>query len=240
MKVFFATNELTYNSKNFSMLRAAINSCLKNTTLTPYLIYDGENEILDLPCEIIKWKFTYSDLAIKAKGDVQSNAAYLRIDIPTICKNMNFDDDIVLYCDYDVIFMSEIEKIYPKYIACSSEFNRNDFSTFNTGVMFMNIDNLKLIHNEFMEFVKNNLHTFQVFDQSAYNIYFKNNIDILPIEYNWKPYWEWSDDIKILHFHGLKPVFTIQEFRDIPILNQLYNISTEFDKYQKIFNEYLK
>lgn len=56
MKVFFATNELTYNTKFFQMVIASINSCLKNTTLTPYLIYDGDNKLTEIPCEGKRWK----------------------------------------------------------------------------------------------------------------------------------------------------------------------------------------
>ena len=239
MKVFFATNELTYNTKFFQMVIASINSCLKNTTLTPYLIYDGDNELTEIHCEVIRWKFRFNENLIKHKGLSPSIAAFIRTEIPTICKHYNFEDNVVLYCDYDVIFLKDIDVITPKYIACSSEFNKTDFKNFNTGVMFMNIPNLLTENDNFMTFIDNNMAQMHVWDQTAYNLYYKNRIDILPIEYNWKPYWEWSDDIKILHFHGLKPVHTVEEFMAIPILKHLYNISTCFDKYKEIYNQYI-
>jgi len=239
MKVFFATNELTFNTKFFDMLKVSINSCLKNTELTPYLIYDGENELPNLNCEVIRWKFRHHDLLVKHKGDTPSNAAFLRTEIPDICAKYEFNDDIVLYCDYDVVFMKDIEKIIPNFIACSSEFNKNDFKSFNTGVMFMNIPKLQEVQSQFMDYIKNNMANMHVYDQSAYNAFFYNRIDKLPIEYNWKPYWEWSDNIKILHFHGLKPIMTEEEFYNIPILKQLYCVSTDFYKYKKIFFDYL-
>ena len=161
MKVFFATNELTYNLKHFNMLRAAINSCLKNTTLKPYLIYDGENEIPNLPCEVIKWKFRHHDLLCEVKGDTPSNAAFLRTEIPDICNHYNFDDDVILYCDYDVIFLKDIDKFNCEYIACSSEFSKTNFSSFNSGVMFMNIPNLLKVQDTFMKYIENNMDKMQ-------------------------------------------------------------------------------
>ena len=38
---------------------------------------------------------------------------------------------------------------------------------------------------------------------------------------------------------GLKPVHTVEEFMAIPILKHLYNISTCFDKYKEIYNQYI-
>ncbi len=41
-------------------------------------------------------------------------------------------------------------------------------------------------------------------DQGALNTFFKDKMDVLPVEYNWKPYWEYKKDYYILHFHGSK------------------------------------
>ncbi len=46
-------------------------------------------------------------------------------------------------------------------------------------------------------------------DQGAYRIFYKKLFgfkwDKLPIEYNWKPYWNENTQAKIIHFHGPKP-----------------------------------
>ena len=41
-------------------------------------------------------------------------------------------------------------------------------------------------------------------DQVAYNLFYGNEIDDLPVEYNWNPSKGKNDDAVIVHFYGLK------------------------------------
>lgn len=36
-------------------------------------------------------------------------------------------------------------------------------------------------------------------------------MEILPIEYNWKPYWGINGNAKLIHFHGMKPCSNLEE-----------------------------
>ena len=36
-------------------------------------------------------------------------------------------------------------------------------------------------------------------------------MELLPIEYNWKPYWGINDKAKLIHFHGMKPSSNLNE-----------------------------
>ena len=50
----------------------------------------------------------------------------------------------------------------------------------------------------------------------------------LPIEFNWKPYWGYNPDARILHFHGIKP--------DGNTNNSGFNTTDEF--YSEVFNKF--
>ena len=44
-----------------------------------------------------------------------------------------------------------------------------------------------------------------IFDQGYLNDVCWDDFEVLPLEYNWKPYWGTNDNAIIVHFHGLKP-----------------------------------
>ncbi len=82
----------------------------------------------------------------------------------------------------------------------------------------MNMANLRAVHDQFMAYTTNpsnyeldKVH-FSIYykngissDQGALLGFFQNRTDFLPLDYNWKAYWEPRSDHYILHFHGPKP-----------------------------------
>ena len=50
-----------------------------------------------------------------------------------------------------------------------------------------------------------------LFDQGYLNELCFNDMEILPIEYNWKPYWGINGNAKLIHFHGMKPCSNLEE-----------------------------
>jgi tetratricopeptide (TPR) repeat protein len=71
----------------------------------------------------------------------------------------------------------------------------------------MNVKNLQKIQKEFDDFIDGNLEQILqlAYDQGAYNLFFKDKWDRLDIQLNWKSYWDFSPEAKIIHFHGPKP-----------------------------------
>lgn len=212
MKWYFASNDKSH--KYNDLIKAAVISAKENTTLEPYFIYDGkENELTEwLKSNGVHIIYHRSNLYDALQKHYQySNAltiasgAFLRCDIPILEK----DDDFVLYTDCDVIFNKDIdfnliEK--PQYFSCSQEINKNDYNCFNTGVMIMNIKNLRETYNDFCNYIKNNFDKLYTFDQTAYQFFYgRKKLTILPEIYNHKPYWGINDNAVIIHYHGPKP-----------------------------------
>ena len=50
-----------------------------------------------------------------------------------------------------------------------------------------------------------------LFDQGYLNELCFKDMELLPIEYNWKPYWGINDKAKLIHFHGMKPSSNLNE-----------------------------
>ena len=86
-------------------------------------------------------------------------------------------------------------------------------------------------------------------DQTAYKLFFGGKFfgdkwDKLPPEFNWKPYWGNSSNIRILHFHGPKPhqkelltsdALDVEFDTLLPLVNEKYFESIE--TWNKFYDE---
>ena len=225
MKLFIGTNSSTIQSTNVKLLENLIESAIKNTDFEIYLMFDGKKEELDLPpsVNIIEHRHRCYETFLNAErtkreGSLQiSSGAFLRTEIPFLMNQMGFDDEFCLYTDYDVIFQksdySELYNIKPKYFAASPETNINNWGYINSGVMLMNVKTLFEDDSKIINYINDNFENLTVWDQTLYNDLYKGEIDRLPLEYNWKPYWGINDNSKIVHFHGAKPRSVEPEWR---------------------------
>ncbi len=245
MKWYFACNE---QSKEYEpLIKAAVTSAIKNTTLKPHFIYDGK------PCELTKWleekgvriiyhrSNLYPILEKKYKGNELkiSTGAYLRCDIPIIEQ----EDDYVLYTDCDVIFLKDIENIpKPEYFACAPEVDIKNQKIFNTGVMYMNIKKLQKTYKGFCRFIKWNLWRLVTWDQTAYQLYYGKKCTPLNLKYNHKIYWGVDENASIIHYHGAKPTMFRNEetIKNMDYFNGLlYKKNPQsYDFYLELFREY--
>lgn len=226
MKLFMAMNDL--DPRFCEMALVAFRSAIHNTSLDPYLIFDGRpskftDELNEIGVKIIPHRLSFAD-AIEAKWPAGwctegfIAGTYLRYDIPQILETFGITDQYILYTDIDVIFMEDFDlsPLKPSHFACSTEMKQDDWSLFNAGVMLMNVPVIGLV----AELMKQDavLHFEEdrrvSCDQVALNRFFKGRWDRLPIEYNWKPYWGYNPEAKIVHFHGPKP-FHVEEFKGL-------------------------
>ena len=228
MKWFFALNEKSALFDEYSrMLKVAVHTALKFTNLQPHFLYDGEENSLtdwlrDRGTEIIKCRsFLYDRLQELAEQRNQENiltigsGAFLRTEIPSLMAELGFSDKFVLYTDVDVMFLSPVpgfESMSPKFFAVAPESDILRYKAMNSGVMLMNLENLRAQDDKFRSFISDNLGLLvdQAWDQGAYKLYYQSRIwgyrwNKLPREYNWKPYWPANENAKIIHFHGPKP-----------------------------------
>mmetsp|Transcript_30884 Transcript_30884/g.98624 ORF Transcript_30884/g.98624 Transcript_30884/m.98624 type:complete len:872 (-) Transcript_30884:333-2948(-) len=148
-------------------------------------------------------------------------ATWVRLDLATL----GFVDRYVLYADVDVIFLRDVSVLdfglpLPAYFTMGTEADGGVFElgngvrVGNAGVMLLHIDGLRRTHDKFITWVfsqnniKRGLH-FQRFgpgDQGAYNAFYRGKFEVRtwPL-FNFKPYWGFSPEAKLVHFHGPKP-----------------------------------
>lgn len=247
MKWYFASNDRSH--KYDELIKAAVRSALKNTTLNTYFIYDGKPNDLTQWLEkhnvkIIYHRCNFYDELEKYYNDpmalIIASGAFLRCDIPLIEQQ----DDYVLYTDCDVIFNKDINFVdipNPEYFACSQEANKDDWDCFNTGVMLMNVKKLRETYEDFKNYIVKHLPELYTFDQTAYQFFYgREKLTTLPEIYNHKPYWGIDKNAVIIHYHGPKPT----DFINCKKLNTacykvLYNKSPKgYDYYLKLFQQY--
>lgn len=228
MQWFLALTEGCVGFPNYSKLvKVAVHTALKHTSLQPHFLYDGrENDLTRwlrdravpiIPCE----SFLAREIAALDCGEHGPNiraalrGILLRIELPQLGVRLGLDDR-VLYTDCDVMFRAEIVPELAandcRYFAVAPEFEPDDYRQMNTGVMWMNLPALREVDAEFRAFVRENLPRLQsvAWDQGAYREFFslpneQFQWDRLLPELNWKAYWGENTAAKIIHFHGPKP-----------------------------------
>lgn len=197
--------------------KAVISQKQTNPNIQAYLIFDGErDEHIDflehnLDVVIIPYRVSFYDELKEHYADNHIAAgAYLRCDIPIIVKDiLKLPTKYVLYTDNDVLFMddvSDVAHLKPTYFNISSEFSKNKYTDINSGVMWINTDSMYEIYPQFKDFIIKNFDKFETYDQDAIKLFFNGKWETLNFRYNYKPYYGKSNKIKILHFHGPKPI----------------------------------
>lgn len=208
------------------MLEVALVTTKINTSLDIVVLYDGpaghpyEKIIKDSGAKLIKHRFSQADALPKVFSQdylmrqygrqyeyKKLNGTFMRLDIPEIEK----EEDIVLYSDFDVMFLKDIEvEEFPKdfTILAAPEFSTDlsQFSYFNAGVLVLNLPKVGPFFKNILGQIEKGIpNKTGLFDQGYLNDELFGLHQILPLKYNWKPYWGFNDDATIVHFHGLKP-----------------------------------
>lgn len=228
MKWFFTLND---NPNFFELTKVAVATAKKNTKLEPVCMYSGTDNklsgwLLDHGVEVINHRASLEKFAttlyknnLILKTEEEIAAFFIRVDMPLYCPCETF-----LYTDVDVMFLgdcSELGKtIVPKVLAAAPQENPWEFEEmFNNGVMVCNGKALKNTYEDFINFIKKEQREDWLFEQESYNRYYLKSAEPMPLEYNWKAYWEtdrafWFNGvaprkipIQILHFHGPKPYY---------------------------------
>ena len=214
MKWYFAANQGAILHA-WDLMMVTLDSGLRHTRLEPICLIDpGDSgpEVrsrLDIMArrgvKIIEHKAELYPI-VKRTHDVgdKFSGHWLRCDIPIIDRS----DDIVLYTDMDVMFVADPEPLFnnPKYLSCAPEADQDNWSYFNSGVMLMNLTNLRATRDRLIKHVEDNIANMAAHDdQGALNSVYRDQWDHLDIRLNWKPYWGLNPEAKIVHFHGPKP-----------------------------------
>ena len=234
----------------------ALKSAIINTTLKPILIYDGNDEEfcsqVSKNAKIIKHHSLLHTKPNFRKREENwkflAGGAYLRIDIPIICKSNHINEQYVLYTDTDVLFLEdvaiELEKYNPMYFAICPELQKENYKMFNSGVMLINVENMYNTYNEFIECIDSTNYTFHTkdtLDQAALQYFYnKKEVDRLPLEFNHKPCWGKSEKAYIIHYHGpkyinIKEYLNGKKFKPYALIYKKTNRQT-WVYYMKLYN----
>lgn len=233
MKCYICLTDSIVTRKDYlDLLKVMLISARKNTSLHLVCLYDGNTNDLvykllkEFNVEIILHQLPYKqelmeiyprEWMLQNLGrEIEYNrifGTFMRMEIPVVEK----EEKYVLYSDIDVIFNADIlleELPHPTYLAAAPEYERNveDMEYFNAGVLVMNIQGIKEKYEEFILKMKNRERNISgLFDQGYLNELCFKDMELLPIEYNWKPYWGINDKAKLIHFHGMKPSSNLNE-----------------------------
>ncbi|WP_275788126.1 hypothetical protein [Pararhizobium gei] len=248
-KWYLCINEKGFKS-SVEMIRAAVNSARANTDLVPHCVYSGEDashisELENMGIKVIRHRSTFEDDLRFAYGKEYDTFSghWLRIDLPVLEE----EDEYILYTDNDVIFLAPPEDIKPNLIAAAPEFDQKKLTYFSSGVLVMNVNGMREVRAPFLEQIKSRLRgdfRYPAHDQQSFNKFFYGSYDHLPLTMNWKPFWGISDDARIVHFHGPKPLHARMLAngggdRFMPIYKELWQKSPEaYAKYSDLYDEY--
>ena len=222
MKWYFALSEASINRADHAwtdLIHCAVASAAANTTLRPFMLYDGQPSAMTRDLEsrgvtVIHIRVPFYDelLAHSQAGksliDITSGC-YLRTQIPLI----EAEDPYVLYTDCDVLFLKDpdFSTLRPAFFAVAPEGDREDFvNNMNSGVMLINCEAMRETYSEFENFIARNLDI--GLDQEHYKAFYRGKWDRLDNRFNWKPYWGTNPDAVILHWHGPKPIWIKRYF----------------------------
>ena len=227
MKLYFTlTDGIKNDEKNLNLLKLCLKSAKENTSLNLNVLYDGnENDnvhqiFMQYGVNVIFTKLSFADKIEKYYrnwifNDLQNSltrmsGCFLKFDIALHEK----EDDVVLYSDIDTFFAKDTD--WDKFksvktLAAASEFNRDGFDDnsgykyFSAGIMILNIPELKKRREELFYMLDNDIKPYQeCWDQGFFNHLYKDDFEIMPFEFNWKPYWGTNQDAIIIHYHGWK------------------------------------
>lgn len=220
MKWYFCINEEAL-PKYSTEIDLAVHSCIRNTSLEPHIIFDGQlgpfaDHMSRLGVSVHFGRTSLAnDIASLPDGPydlpgfrhIVARGTFLRYEIA----NIEFDDEFVLYTDCDVMFRKEFAiEVRPAHLAASPE-TPDDWSGFNSGVMLLNVPYLRNNYSSLVELSRKRLGMAPNFDQPILNEFYTGRWTRLPLEYNWRPYWGFNEDAAIVHLHQGPKIAVIRQ-----------------------------
>lgn len=206
------------------MIQAAVESglqCCKGT-LYPVVVVGGDpalvpSWLVDLhnshEIVMLNHNLSFSSRIDKFGKDksLRTHGAFQRLDIPLLVGNIHsqlLDEGITvskefaMYTDADVLMYNVNDFVKPNMIAYGAEDEKGQAA--NSGVLFMNVANMKKEIEHLFDFADQKLWNFPAIEQGLVLQYFRGKHTQLSDNFNWKPYWGVNPNASIVHFHGAK------------------------------------
>ena len=207
-------------------MKAALSSVLKHhkKVLYPIILISGNSTHMphwlrslnnSRNALVLMHQLSFSTRIKKFNEGLSQDPKFLRIDIPVVINDVrqhispqiSAQYDFALYTDTDVIFTEHfrLESLgKPAVIMIGPEMAAK--SKANSGILYMNLRAMGEHYTPLLDFADSKKWEFDAVDQGLILSYFNSHgSELLPDDYNWKPYWGVSKTASIIHFHGAKP-----------------------------------
>lgn len=196
-------------------IRAAVSSAKLNTRLEPVCIHAGLDP--DTRAFLVENGVELHELQVPFVDRMEAEIAPFEAFNRTICSGTYLKcfislieqrDELVLYTDIDVVFQRHPKSPEAvRFLAACPEYDLHNWAYFNTGIMVLNVPNMRRVHTEIMAYIDMRMRTkiWCSYEQGDYNAFFWMRWNHMQPEANWKPYWGANDHAEIIHWHGPKP-----------------------------------
>ncbi len=214
MRWYFAIDEQGTKGPAGEDAKTAIRTARQVGGLDPHMLYYGARN--DFTAWMEKNGVRVIDTApsflpaiqqAEAAGPYKAHSIghWLRVAIPLV----ELEHEFVLYTDCDVIFLQHVswERIRPATFAAAPEFKADNWNYFNSGVMVLNVPQLRATYPAFEAHITARItapNWYQYDDEVALNEHYRGQWAQLDPRLNWKPYWGYNSRAGVLHFHGPK------------------------------------
>lgn len=231
MKCYFAlTAPEDGNSLYADLFEVALKSARLNTSLDLHVLYDGPDDhrcrrlMEQYGAHVIPHRFSRREQLLKVYDEDwmrqtlgrvvdagRLSGTFMRLDVPFVEQ----EDEFVLYCDIDILFTGDVrleDLPKPRYLAAAPEYFKDlsKMDYFNAGVMLLRVPAMReKCRQIFAMLERGERQASGIVDQGYLNQVCFADMTLLPLEYNWKPYWGVSSRARIVHLHGVKPGGTV-------------------------------
>jgi hypothetical protein len=251
-KWYFSLSEASIERKDHGwrgLTRVAVASALRNTSLQPYMLYDGQEsdftaELRAMGVTVIFHRVSFYDRLVEIAPTRTADylgialGVFPRVEIPWL----ELEDDVVLFTDCDVMFLGDLHlEGVPEFFAAAPQMSQTDYENdMNAGVMVMNVPALRADLPRFINFITDHLGDgWPGCDQENYRRFYNGRWDRLDLTLNWKPYWGDNSAARIVHWHGPKPPLVRRMLAD-PALQTVTDWKMLFERNAGSYESFLK
>ncbi len=203
----------------------------------------------------------FNEIKEKYKGKKSIDycaGAYLNLEIPNALLEKGIHDQFVMYVDTDTMILNklELDSIKPDIVAITPDWEISNWKIMGGGIIVMNLKRLREDYSNFINHLRKHNFDFAFAgqgpcSQGAWNTFYKGSWGRLGPEYDWKPWWGYNSNAKIIHFSGPKPnevKAILSNLDENPNENERQKINRyvirqnpdSYKKYLQIWNRYEK
>ena len=212
------------------MAKVLVLTAQLNSNVDVCCLYDGQDISFmswlynrKVPC--IRWQVPFlEEIEMTYTGNKSFDycaGAYLCIETANAFKANSIDDEYAIYLDADIMVMNNLEFDHkPRYFSAPPDWDVLDWTFVSTGVMVLNLQRLREDYDKFVKHLISHNFDFSFAghgpcSQGAWNTFYSQKWDNLSPGYDWKPWWGFNPNARLVHFSGPKPNEVLRLINDL-------------------------